>query len=281
MRILITGAAGLLGRDVLEAAAAAGHDAVGLVRAELDISDPRAVVAAVAAACPDVVVNCAAWTDVDGAETRSEAALEANGHGAGHVAAAAAAAGAWTIHVSTDYVFNGRKRAPYVESDAVDPISAYGRSKLRGEQEVARSAPDRHLIVRTSWLFGAHGRCFPRTMLRLAGERDRIDVVADQVGCPTFTGHLASALVGLAASPRSGVLHVAACDHCSWFELATAVVAASGRTCEVRPITTDQYPAVARRPANSVLASERGAPELPGWRAGLTEFMARAAGVNA
>lgn len=281
MRILITGAAGMLGSDVGESAHAAGHEPVTLPRADLDITDRAAVAAAVAAARPDAVVNCAAWTDVDGAEAEEQAALAVNGAGAGHVAAAAAAVGAWTIHVSSDYVFDGRKDGPYVESDPTGPLSAYGRSKLAGELEVAAAAPDRHTIVRSSWLFGVHGRCFPKTMLRLAADRDRIGVVSDQVGCPTFTGHLAGALTLLAGARRPGVLHVAASDHCSWFEFATAIVAAGGRGCEVRPITTEEYPAPAPRPANSVLASERGAPGLPSWTEGLREFMAQRAAVAA
>jgi dTDP-4-dehydrorhamnose reductase len=281
MRILITGAAGMLGRDVSGSTLAAGHEPSTLARAELDITDRAAVRRAVAAARPDAVVNCAAWTDVDGAEAKHEAALAVNGAGAGHVAAAAAAAGAWTVHVSSDYVFDGRKDGPYVESDPVGPISAYGRSKLAGELEVAQAAPDSHTIVRSSWLFGVHGRCFPKTMLRLAGERDQIGVVSDQVGCPTFTGHLAGALTMLAGAHRPGVLHVAASGHCSWFEFATAIMAAGGRDCEVRPITSEQYPASAPRPANSVLISERGAPVLPSWSDGLREFMALRAAVAA
>ena len=201
MRMLITGAAGMLGPDVAVAARAAGHEAVTLARAELDIRDRGAVQRAVAAAAPEAVVNCAAWTDVDGAESNEDGAVAVNAGGAGNVAAAAAAVGAWTIHVSSDYVFDGRKREPYLESDPVAPQSAYGRSKLEGERAVAEAAPDRHTIVRSSWLFGAAGPCFPRTILRLAGERDRLTVVDDQVGCPTYTGHLAPALVALAARP--------------------------------------------------------------------------------
>jgi dTDP-4-dehydrorhamnose reductase len=281
MRILITGAGGMLGHDVQRVADAAGHESVALTRSALDISDPAAVTEAVMAAAPDVVVNCAAWTDVDGAEAQELEAEAVNGAGAGHVATAAAAAGAWTIHVSTDYVFAGDKRDPYVESDPVAPASAYGRSKLAGERAVAAAAPERHTIVRSSWLFGAHGRCFPKTILRLAAERDELGVVADQVGCPTFTGHLAAALVQLAGAPRAGILHVAGEGACSWCEFAAAIVAAAGERCEVRPIGTDAYPTPARRPAYSVLASERGAPRLPSWEEGLRAFLAEAAGVAA
>jgi dTDP-4-dehydrorhamnose reductase len=281
MRILITGAAGMLGLDVLQAARAAGHETVALSRSQLDITDAGAVTAAVAAAAPGAVVNCAAWTDVDGAETRFEDALAVNGPGAGNVAAAAAAVGAWTIHISSDYVFNGAGTSPYVESDAVDPISAYGTTKLRGELEVAAATVDRSTIVRSSWLFGTGGRCFPKTMLRLAGERPTLNVVSDQIGCPTFTGHLARALVTLAQDPVPGILHVTGGESCSWYEFAAEIVAAGGADCEVRPIGTEEYPTPARRPAYSVLTSERGAPQLPPWRVGLREFMAELSEVAA
>jgi dTDP-4-dehydrorhamnose reductase len=272
MRILVTGAGGMLGRDVCRAAEAAGHDVVACARAELDITDVHAVTEAFGSASPEAVVNCAAWTDVDGAETRPDDARAVNGGGAGHVAAAAAAAGAWMVHVSSDYVFNGEQASPYVESDAVDPIGAYGRSKLEGERSVA-AVGDRHTIVRSAWLFGAHGKCFPKTILRLARERDELSVVSDQIGCPTFTRHLARALVTLAQDPIAGVLHVAAAGSTSWAQFATEIVDAAGSDCRVRPISTAEYPTPARRPAYSVLASERGAPELPSWRAGLRDFI--------
>ena len=281
MRILITGSGGMLGHDVDAAARATGHEPVALSRAQLDISDADAVHAAMGAARPDAVINCAAQTDVDGAEDHVAEALAVNETGAGHVAAAAAAAGAWTIHVSSDYVFDGDKREPYLESDAIGPLSAYGRSKLAGERAVARAAPQAHTIVRSSWLFGAHGRCFPMTMLRLAGEREELAVVDDQIGCPTFTGHLAEALVGLAEDRPLGILHVAAAGECSWCELARAVIAAGESDCIVRPIASEQYPTPAPRPAYSVLRSERGAPELPAWQDGLARFMAELARVSA
>jgi dTDP-4-dehydrorhamnose reductase len=281
MRILITGAGGMLGLDVQRAADDAGHETVALTRAQLDITDAAGVSAAVSGARADAVVNCAAWTDVDGAESRSRDAAAVNGAGAGNVAAAAAGAGAWVVHVSTDYVFNGTKPAAYVESDPVDPVSAYGRSKLDGERAVAAAAPDGHTIVRSAWLFGAGGRCFPKTILRAASQQPELTVVADQIGCPTFTGHLAPALVALAGQRTPGVLHVAGGGQCSWYEFAAAIVSAGGIDCPVRPISSDEYPVPARRPPNSVLASERGAPELPDWRAGLEQFMSEMAEVRA
>jgi dTDP-4-dehydrorhamnose reductase len=275
MRVLITGAAGMLGRDVTEAAAAAGHDVVALGRAKLDVTDRSETLAAIAAAAPQCVINCAAFTDVDGAEEQRDLAHAVNGDGVGHVAAAAAAAGARLIHVSTDYVFDGHKRTPYLESDPPAPPSEYGRSKLAGERAVARHAPEAHTTVRSSWLFGAHGKSFPASILRLAGERDQLTVVDDQIGCPTFTVHLAAALVDLAGRRPLGTLHVAGTGECSWFEFALEIVARSGHVCEVVRGTTAELGRPAPRPAYSVLGSERGdeAPRLPEWRDGLDAFM--------
>ncbi len=280
MRILITGGGGMLGLDLQRAAEESGHEALALTRSQLDITDRAAVMDAVAGDV-DAVINCAAWTDVDGAESREEDAAAVNSAGAGNVAAAAAAAAAWVVHVSTDYVFDGGKPSAYVESDPTSPVSAYGRSKLDGELAVAAAAPEHHTIVRTSWLFGAGGKCFPKTILRVASERPELGVVADQIGCPTFTGHLAPVLVALAAQRTPGVLHAAGRGQCSWCEFAAAIVAAAGVDCSVRPIATSEYPLPARRPANSVLVSERGAPVLPDWRAGLEQFMSELAGVRA
>jgi dTDP-4-dehydrorhamnose reductase len=280
MRILITGAGGMLGQDVRAAVLAAGDEPVALARAQLDIADADVVARAVTEARPDVVINCAAWTGVDAAEEHEPEATAANGAGAGHVARAAASAGAWTIHVSSDYVFDGSKRSPYLESDSTGPLSGYGRSKLAGELAVASAAPQAHTIVRSSWLFGAGGPCFPKTMLRLAAGRDELNVVEDQVGCPTFTADLGRALVRLAHARSLGVLHVAAAEQCSWYEFAVATIAAAGLECQVHPIDTSQYPLPAPRPAFSVMRSERGAPELPSWRDGLHNFMSEIALVN-
>jgi dTDP-4-dehydrorhamnose reductase len=273
MRLLVTGAAGMLGRDVVAAAGDAGHRVVALTRADLDITDAAAVRAAVGGA--DAVINCAAWTDVDGAEAAEAAATAVNGAGAGHVAAAAAAAGAHLVHVSTDYVFGGRAREPYTEDAAAAPQGAYGRSKLDGERAVA-TAGGRSAIVRSSWLFGPHGRNFVDTMRRLGAEREEIAVVDDQVGCPTYTGHLAPALVEVAERGLTGVLHVAGTGSCSWLELAEATFAATGLACRVRPQSTAALGRPAPRPAYSALASSRAdAPVLPPWRDGLRAHLAR------
>jgi dTDP-4-dehydrorhamnose reductase len=274
MRLLVTGAAGMLGRDVVAAAGDAGHEAVALARADLDITDADAVRAAVLAAQPAAVINCAAWTDVDGAETDEAQATAVNGAGAGHVAEAAAAAGALLVHVSSDYVFDGTATAPYREDAPTGPEGAYGRSKLAGEHAVT-AAGGRSAIVRSAWLFGPHGKNFVDTMRRLGAEREEIAVVDDQVGCPTYTGHLAPALVAIAERGTTGVLHVAGGGSCSWFELAQATFEETGISCKVNPQSTADLGRPAPRPAFSVLASTRDdAPALPHWRDGLRAHLA-------
>ena len=211
------------------------------------------------------IVNCAAWTDVDRAESQEPDALAANGSGAGNVARAAAASDAWTVHVSSDYVFDGTKREPYVESDPTKPLSAYGRTKLAGEREVARAAPEAHTIVRSSWLFGAGGPCFPATILRLAAERDELKVVDDQVGCPTFTGHLAVALRRARAGARraGGRSTSPAAGRAPGTSSRAEIVEPAGLDCDVRPCTTAEMPRPAARPAYSVLGTERDGSRAP------------------
>jgi dTDP-4-dehydrorhamnose reductase len=268
MRLLVTGAAGMLGRDVVAAAESAGHDVIALARGDLDITDADAVRAAVDRAHPDAVVNCAAWTDVDAAEAYEAEATRLNGTAAGHVAAAAP----YVVQVSSDYVFDGSGTEPYAEDDPTGPGTAYGRSKLVGEQAVA--AHGDHAIVRSAWLFGLHGRNFVATMLKLAEDRDEVNVVADQIGCPTFTGHLAPALVQIAEHHLTGILHVAGGGRCSWYELAQATFEEAGVACTVNPVTTAEFPRPAPRPAWSVLGSTRpDAPALPPWHEGLSTYL--------
>src|SRR3954465_6719967 len=268
MRLLVTGAAGMLGRDVAAAAESAGHDVIALARRDLDIADPAAVRAAMQAARPDAVVNCAAWTDVDGAEEHEAEATRVNGTGAGNVAAAAP----YVVHVSSDYCFAGAAAEPYAEEDPTGPRTAYGRSKLAGEHAVA--AAGEHAIVRSAWLFGAPRRNFLAPKLRLAEDRDEVSVVDDQVGCPTFTGHLAPALVEIAERRLTGVLHVAGGGACSWCELARATFEEAGADCRAVPVTSAEFPRPAERPAWSVLRSTRPeAPVLPPWREGLSAFL--------
>src|SRR4051794_23267151 len=256
----------MLGRDVM----AAADDAVGFTRSELDVTDASAVGRAFRDVQPDAVVNCAAYTDVDGAESDEDTATAVNGDGAGNVATAAAAVGAFVVQPSTASVLAGDKGEPYVETAPTAPRSAYGRSKLAGEWTVAEANP-RHAIVRTAWLFGLHGKNFVDTMLRLDGP---LKVVDDQIGCPTYTAHLAEALVDLAGGRLTGIVHVAGAGECSWYEFAREIFRRAERDVEVAPCTTDEFPRPAPRPRYSVLRSARhGAPELPDWRDGLEAYL--------
>jgi dTDP-4-dehydrorhamnose reductase len=274
VRVLVTGAAGMLGGDVVEALAARRQTVFGLARSELDITDAAAVEAAIAELRPDAVINCAAWTDVDGAETAERAAMQVNDTGAALLAGTAAAHGAKLLHVSSDYVFDGAKGRPYVESDLPAAISAYGRSKQAGETSVAVANP-RHLIVRSSWLFGTGGPNFVETMLRIAAEQPEVVVVADQVGTPTYTAHLAPALARLAEGEAFGIHHVAASGQCSWFEFAQEIFDQAGVECRVMSGTTEMLGRPAPRPPYSVLGSERPDPiRLADWRQGLSEYLA-------
>ena len=267
----------MLGRDVVRAAGYVNHDVVALARADLDVTDRRAVRAAVRRAAPDAVVNCAAWTDVDGAESDPEGAALLNAEAAGIVAEAAADAGAAIVQPSTDYVFDGEKRRPYVESDRPNPLSVYGATKLAGEHAVAE-ANSRYFVVRTSWLFGTHGRNFVATMLRLGHEMDEVVVVRDQVGCPTYTGHLADALIRLVEDEDAGLHHIAGGGQCSWFEFAGEIFRQAGVDCHVLSCTTADFPRPARRPAHSVLGTEREyALYLPDWREGLRGYLSERA----
>jgi dTDP-4-dehydrorhamnose reductase len=258
----------MLGQDVMSVAE--DRSPVGLTHADLDVTDRDAVHAAIGA--DNVVINCAAWTDVDGAEEHPDAALRVNRDGARNVAEAAGT----VIYVSTDYVFDGTKGTPYVESDPVNPISQYGRSKAEGERATLAANPRSH-IVRTSWLFGLGGGNFVATMLRLGAERDSVRVVDDQVGQPTYTGHLAYALLDLTEIEDFGVHHVTGQGWCSWYELARYALDKAGLDCVVEPCTTAEFPRPARRPAYSVLGSERAArqPWLPRWQRGVDEYLAK------
>ena len=263
----------MLGRDVVRAAELAGHDVAALDRRELDVTDATATERCVRERSPHAVVNCAAYTDVDGAESDPEAAMRVNARGARNVAAAAAATGAGVLYVSTDYVFDGRKSEPYTESDEPSPLGRYGESKLAGEIETAAVNP-RHLIVRSSWLFGTGGRNFVETMLGLAARQAEVRVVQDQVGCPTYTAHLAEGIVRLLASDSVGVHHMAGAGHCSWYDFAVAICERAGVARTVRPVTTDEFARPAARPEYSVLATERDdAIHLPPWQVGLDDYM--------
>jgi dTDP-4-dehydrorhamnose reductase len=265
----------MLGRDVMLAAGNAGHDVVGYGRAELDVTDPAALAKKFDLERPDVVINCAAWTDVDGAEGAEGAAFAVNGTGAGNVAAAAAVLGASVVYVSSDYVFDGAKAAPYVESDQPAPLSAYGRTKLAGE-EATVAANKRHFVVRSSWLFGIGGPNFVETMLRLAASGNEVLVVRDQVGSPTYTWHLAYGIVRLIEGLEFGIHHMAAAEQCSWYEFAREIFEQAKVECKVLSITTEEFGRPAPRPPYSALTSQREhAIRLPTWRDGLAGYLAQ------
>lgn len=275
MKILVAGAAGMLGRDVMQAAGNAGHEVVGFGHNELDVTDRGAVAAKLEGERPGVVINCAAWTDVDGAEEGEEAATTVNGAGAGNVAAAAAALGASVVYVSSDYVFDGSKGTPYVETDQTAPLSGYGRSKLAGE-EATRAANKRHFVVRSAWLYGTAGPNFVETMLRLAADHGEVLVVRDQVGSPTYTWHLAYGIVRLIEGVEFGIHHMAAAGACSWYEFAREIFEQANVECKVMSATTQMLGRPAPRPAYSALASQRRhAIELPSWQDGLAAYLAQ------
>ena len=280
MRVLVTGAGGMLGRDVIDAALSRGHDVVGLDREDLDITS-RAVDGLISRLGPEVVVNCAAWTDVDGAESRERDAMLVNDTGAGLLAVAAAQVGASIVYPSSDYVFDGSQGRPYVESDLPSPLSAYGRSKFAGETAVAVSNP-RHFVVRSSWLFGLSGQNFVETMIRVGAEQPEVLVVSDQVGCPTYTSHLAEAMVMLTESEDFGIHHITGEGWCSWFEFAQEIFDQTGAETRVMAATTEMLGRPAPRPAYSVLGTERADPiVLPPWRQGLAEYLRARAGAGA
>ncbi|CAM5614996.1 MULTISPECIES: dTDP-4-dehydrorhamnose reductase [Streptomyces] len=281
MRWLVTGAGGLLGRDTAGLLRARGEPVTALDRAALDITDPEAVHAALAAHRPHLVVNCAAYTAVDAAEHDEKRALRVNGDGPRLLARACAAHGARLLHVSTDYVFAGDARAPYPEDHPPGPRTAYGRTKLAGERAVLSELPHASAVVRTAWLYGVHGPSFVRTMIRLEASRDTVDVVDDQRGQPTWSADLARTLVRL--GPRvgddvTGVLHATNAGEATWYHLARAVFRQLGADPgRVRPVGGAAFPRPAPRPAYSVLAHGRlrslGLPAPRDWRAALHEAL--------
>jgi dTDP-4-dehydrorhamnose reductase len=274
LRILLTGAAGQLGSDLRKVLS--GHDVHAVGHDALDISDRSAVLDAVAAIRPDWVVNTAAFTDVDRAESVPDSAFAVNAQGAGHLAEAAATVGAAILQISTDYVFDGRKRTAYVEGDSPNPISVYGRSKYEGEGRVLESGAHA-CVLRTAWLYGRAGKNFVRSIQKAADAGGPIRVVADQVGSPTATADLAGAILEALEAGLTGLFHVVNAGACSRFELARSVV---GDRVQVLPITTAEAGRPARRPANSALVSDRwsatGCSPLRPWQEALRAFLAPA-----
>lgn len=282
-RVLVTGAAGQLGCELIPAFS--GHEVTGLARQDLDVGDYGQVMEVFFELKPEVVVNAAAYTDVDGCEARAEEAFRVNALGAQNVALGCREVGAFMVHVSTDYVFDGTSRRPYREHDRPNPLSVYGASKLAGEEMAREVLPGRVAVVRTSWVYGVKGRNFVRTILRLAGEREELEVVNDQVGSPTFARDLARALRAVAAARRPGLFHYAGSGSCSWFEFAREVFRLAGLDpSRVRPTTTEALGRPAPRPAYSVLDTTlwrlAGFPPPRSWREALAEAVPEILGVG-
>ena len=274
-RWLVTGAGGMLGTDLVAALTSGGAPVTGLDRASLDVTDAAAVTDAIARGRPDVVVNCAAWTAVDDAEASEEQALAVNAAGAANLAAGCAASGARLVQVSTDYVFAGDAGQPYAEDDVPAPRTAYGRTKLAGERAVLDHLPGAGYVVRTAWLYGAHGPSFTGTMIRLESERPTVDVVDDQHGQPTWTADVASQIIALARSTAApGIYHATSSGQTTWFGLAREIFGLLGADpARVRPIPSSALSRPAPRPACSVLGHSAwagtGVPPIGEWRAAL------------
>jgi dTDP-4-dehydrorhamnose reductase len=281
VKVLVTGALGMLGQDVVAIAKAQRHDVVALDHDHLDITNAEAVRQRIERSRPDVVINCAGWTDVDGAEENEAEAMAVNGEGAANLAAATARIEARLVYPSTDYVFDGQKRKPYVESDERSPLNAYGRSKAAGERATA-DGNRRSYVVRSAWLFGPGGSNFVETMLRLGNDGGHVMVVHDQVGSPTYTGHLAAGLVRIIDGPAYGIHHMAGSGACSWFEFAEEIFRQASVRCRVFGATSDMIGRPAERPKYSALISGRETPiVLPPWERGVSDYLARRARMRA
>lgn len=287
VKLGVTGKSGQLATALAELGRARGIDIVHLARPDFDLMDTTSVDHGLAAAAPNLVVNAAAYTDVDRAEAETPTAYAVNAMGAERVARACAAHRIPLIHISTDYVFDGRKAAPYVETDPIAPLSSYGRSKAEGERRVAAVCPE-HVILRTAWVHSPFGRNFVKTMLRIASERSEVAVVNDQLGSPTYAPHLAAAIVAIAerllhGPPAWGIYHAVGCGTATWRDVAEAIFKVSrdlgGPWATVRGIASADYPVAASRPANSRLDTSKLAQtfdvRLANWREGLTTCVTR------
>lgn len=282
MKVLATGGAGMLGAALKNVFNAPGFEYIPIDIQEADITSRDSIASAIAAAAPDIVISCAAFTNVDECETKKDLAFAVNGTGAGNTAFAAAKIGVPIIHISTDYVFDGSKIEPYLETDAVNPLGVYGASKLEGERLVAENCA-RHYILRTAWLYGKGGKNFVDTICSLADSREEITVVSDQIGCPTFTVHLAGAIKTvvekvLVGEGDPGIYHVAGSGRCSWFDFAKEITSIHpGILQRVLPVTTKEFGRPAPRPANSMLCMDKIRAAfgvvMPDWRDALREYM--------
>ena len=281
MRVLVTGASGQLGKDVVALFQQKGHEVMGCSRSELDITNLEQCQQVINGFQPDSIIHCAAYTAVDAAETDVDGAYKVNAVGTRNVVVAAERVGAKLVYISTDYVFNGRSAVPYQEYDNTDPQSIYGKSKRAGEV-LTQSLSSRYFVVRTSWVYGLHGNNFVRTMLRLGQEKPQLQVVHDQKGSPTYTVDLARFLQELVQTEKYGVYHASNSGDCTWFEFTQAIFEEAKELgfmikAQVEPCTTEQFPRPAPRPANSIMdhlsIRTNGLTDLRPWREGLVDFL--------
>ncbi|MCP4714383.1 MAG: dTDP-4-dehydrorhamnose reductase [Deltaproteobacteria bacterium] len=274
MRLLVVGSSGMLARDVIRQFKGT-CELFECDYPHFDLCDQPLVMREVASIRPDVIINCAAYTDVDGCENEKARAFAVNADGVRNLALACKETGSRLVHVSTDFVFDGNKNTPYDEDDLTNPLSVYGSSKLAGEAHI-REVLERYVIVRTSWLFGKGGNNFVETIKRLAGERDELRIVDDQKGCPTFAADLAQALSALISSSAQGVFHVSNSGPCTWYEFGRKIVELSSLAARVTPVSSDEFPRPARRPANSVMNTQKyydqTGKQLRPWQEALQDY---------
>lgn len=280
MKILVTGAAGQLGYDVCRILSDRGIEAIGVDRAEFDLTDPKATRDFLLAAAPDAIIHCAAYTAVDRAEDEPELCEAINVKGTSYVAAAARELGVKMLYISTDYVFDGLGEDFYQPDRPAAPVSVYGKTKFGGEEAV-RALVDKHFIVRISWAFGIHGKNFVRTMLKLSETKTDLNVVCDQIGSPTYTYDLSKLLCDMIVSEKYGTYHATNEGICSWAEFAAAIMELAGKNTVIHPIPSSEYPAKARRPLNSRMDKSKleaaGFSRLPHWKDALVRYLSELA----
>ncbi|XJZ26966.1 dTDP-4-dehydrorhamnose reductase [Bacillota bacterium Lsc_1132] len=279
MKVVVTGAKGQLGQDVVKQLTRDHHEVFGTNRDQLDITNEENVLSFISDVRPDVILHCAAYTNVDAAESDEETAYQINALGTEYLAKAAKETGAKMLYISTDYVFDGTATEPYEVDQPTKPLGAYGRTKFAGE-ELLKKHLDRYFIVRTAWVFGVGGNNFVKTMIRLGEERGEVGVVHDQVGSPTYTVDLASFMLELMVTDKFGTYHATNSGVCSWYEFAVEIFKQAGLNVKVNPLTTDQFPRPAKRPSYSVLSKkklvEQGFTPLRNWKEALIAYVKEA-----
>ena len=276
MRVLVTGVKGQLGYDVVHELEKRGHEAIGVDIEEMDITDQASVEQVMTQAGADTVIHCAAYTAVDAAEDQEDLCRKVNATGTQNIAEVCKKLDMKMVYISTDYVFNGQGERPWEPDDEREPLNVYGQTKYEGELAVEQNL-DKYFIVRIAWVFGINGKNFIKTMLNLGKTRDKLTVVADQIGSPTYTYDLARLLVDMAETEKYGRYHATNEGLCSWYEFACEIFKQAGMQVEVTPVTSDQYPAKAKRPFNSRMSkeklSENGFERLPHWKDALGRYL--------